>query len=152
MPSSPPPLPSPAEPATVPPTEPRRRSPAVVVLLVVLMLIGGILYWTVASDHHAPGSSRGIVSANVAQISPRVSGRVIAVETEDNAILEAGAVLFRIDPRPFEIAVETAPGRLAELGAGQPRPFAPGQPDRAGAGAGGRRRRARHSYTHCVAF
>lgn len=64
------------------------------VLLVVLLLIGGILYWTVASDHHAPGSSRGIVSANVAQISPRVSGRVIAVETEDNAILEAGAVLF----------------------------------------------------------
>lgn len=114
MPSSPPPLPSPAEPATVPPTEPRRRSPAVVVLLVVLMLIGGILYWTVASDHHAPGSSRGIVSANVAQISPRVSGRVIAVETEDNAILEAGAVLFRIDPRPFEIAVESARASLAQ--------------------------------------
>lgn len=84
------------------------------VLLVVLLLIGGILYWTVASDHHAPGSSRGIVSANVAQISPRVSGRVIAVETEDNAILEAGAVLFRIDPRPFEIAVETARASLAQ--------------------------------------
>lgn len=44
MPSSPPPLASPAEPAAAPSTEPRRRSPAVVVLLVVLLLIGGILF------------------------------------------------------------------------------------------------------------
>ena len=67
------------------------------VLLVVLLLIGGILYWTVASDHHAPGSSRGIVSANVAQISPRVSGRVTAVPVDFGDRVTAGQTVVELD-------------------------------------------------------
>ena len=90
------------------------RKPVLVVLLVIVGLLAGILSWTVASDHHAPSTSRGIVSANVAQIAPRVSGRVIAVEAQDNAILAAGDPLFRLDPRPFELAVEQARSRLAQ--------------------------------------
>ncbi len=113
----------PADPARQPPgpaaIEPApSRRPARAVLLIVLALIAGILFWTQASDHYAPGTSRGLVSANVAQIAPRVSGRVVAVDTEDNAILEAGDPLFRIDPRPFEIAVETARVRLAQAAQG----------------------------------
>ena len=100
-----------------PATRPRGR-PVRVVLLVVVALIAGILFWTSASDHYAPGTSRGIVSANVAQVAPRVSGRVIAVDTEDNAVLEAGDALFRLDPRPFEIAAETARARLAQAAQG----------------------------------
>lgn len=111
------PPPGPAAEETAPETAPSRR-PARAVLLIVVALIAGILFWTSASDHYAPGTSRGIVSANVAQVAPRVSGRVIAVDTEDNAILEAGAALFRLDPRPFEIAAETARARLAQVAQG----------------------------------
>ncbi len=52
------------------------------------------------------------------QIAPRVSGRVIAVETYDNAILATGDPLFQIDPRPFELGVERARASLAQAAQG----------------------------------
>lgn len=115
--TDPAPLTSPAPAASR--TEPaRRRGPARLVLLGLLVLIAGILAWTAASDHYAPGTPRGLVSANVAQIAPRVSGRVVGVDAEDNAVLQAGDPLFRIDPRPLELAVETARARLAQAAQG----------------------------------
>ncbi|MBS1301356.1 HlyD family secretion protein [Loktanella sp. SALINAS62] len=92
---------------------PRRRAP-LFIMLAVFALLGGTLYWTAASDHFAPGTSRGIVSSNVTQVAPRVSGRVVAVEAPDNGIVEQGETLFRMDPRSFEIAVEAARTNLAQ--------------------------------------
>lgn len=79
---------------------------AVVVLLVVLVALYAL------SDRLAPSSSRGIVSAHVVQIAPRVSGQVTEVMVEDNAVVEAGNPLFSIDRRPFELAVQQAEAKL----------------------------------------
>ena len=95
--------------------ETESKKPIFLVLAVVLILLSGIVAWTVASDHNAPGSSRAIVSASVVQIAPRVSGRIIAIEVHDNAILGTGDAMFRIDPRPFELAVERAQASLAQV-------------------------------------
>ncbi|WP_249777984.1 HlyD family secretion protein [Pontivivens nitratireducens] len=95
--------------------EPESKKPIFLVLAIVLVLLSGIVTWTVASDHYAPGSSRGIVSASVVQVAPRVSGRIIAIEVHDNAILDTGDAMFRIDPRPFELAVERAQASLAQV-------------------------------------
>jgi membrane fusion protein (multidrug efflux system) len=53
------------------------------------------------------------VQAARVQISNDISGRVIAVDVHDNQFVKKGQVLFRIDPRPFQIAVEQANARLA---------------------------------------
>jgi multidrug resistance efflux pump len=42
------------------------------------------------------------------EIRPRVSGFVDKVHFRDGQIIKAGDVLFTIDPRPFEIAVDSA--------------------------------------------
>jgi membrane fusion protein (multidrug efflux system) len=53
------------------------------------------------------------VEAGRVAISNDVSGRVVAIEVHDNQYVKKGQVLFRIDPRPFQIAVDQARANLA---------------------------------------
>jgi len=49
-------------------------------------------------------------------MAPEVGGRVIGVDVADNTRVDAGQVLFRIDPRPFEIAVAEAQAQVEQIG------------------------------------
>lgn len=79
-----------------------------VVLLLVALVVGYALL-----DRLAPSSDRGVVSAAVVPIAPRVSGEVTDVHIADDAVVESGDPLFSIDPRPFELAVRQAEANLA---------------------------------------
>ena len=48
-----------------------------------------------------------------------MAGRVIAIAVHDNQRVQRGQVLFRLDDRPFRIAVEEAKAKLARRAAGQ---------------------------------
>ena len=91
----------------------RSGSPAkkVAISVVLLLLVLVVLY--ALSDRMAPASSRGIVSANVVQMAPRVSGEVMQVMVDDDAVVQAGDPLFSIDARPFELALRQAEANLA---------------------------------------
>ena len=90
-------------------TNPARRMG---VLIVSFLL--GILVWYALADRFAPSTSRGQVSANVLQVSPRVSGRVISVNVIDNQPVKKGEELYKIDDQPFQLAVEVAREQLKE--------------------------------------
>src|SRR4051812_1599228 len=47
------------------------------------------------------------------EIRPRVSGQVMQVHFQDGALVRAGDLLFTLDQRPFQIAVETARAEVA---------------------------------------
>jgi len=79
------------------------------VVLLLLALVAGYAFL----DRLAPSSDRGVVSAAVVPIAPRVSGEVTVVHVADDAVVEAGEPLFSIDPRPFELAVRQAEANLA---------------------------------------
>lgn len=51
-------------------------------------------------------------AVDIAEIRPQVSGRITEVHFEDGALVKAGDVLFVIDPRPYEAAVERAEARV----------------------------------------
>jgi membrane fusion protein, multidrug efflux system len=53
------------------------------------------------------------VKANVIAVSADVSGRVVEVLARDNQPVAAGALLFRVDPAPFELALAQAEARMA---------------------------------------
>src|SRR6201981_2163742 len=57
------------------------------------------------------GTLEGYVNA---QISPQVSGYLIRQDYNEGAFVKKGQVLFEIDPRPFQAALDQAKGQLAQ--------------------------------------
>jgi membrane fusion protein (multidrug efflux system) len=57
------------------------------------------------------GTLDGFVNAN---IQPQVSGYLIKQEYSEGSLVQKGAVLFQIDPRPFQAALEQAQGQLGQ--------------------------------------
>ena len=90
------------------------RNPARVYGLAALGLLVLVTLFYAMADRSSPWSARGIVSAHVSQIGPRIPGRVAEVAVRDNSLVEAGAVLFSLDKVPMQIAVARAEASLAE--------------------------------------
>ena len=70
---------------------------AVVVLLLVIL----------ETDYH-PRTDDASVRANFIQIAPEVSGRLVELPVSDNMLVKKGTLLFVIDPRPYEYALQQA--------------------------------------------
>lgn len=91
-----------------------RRHPIVFAagfLALIVFGLAGYLYW----DHlsHFESTDDAFIDARQYAISPKVGGYVVAVEVTDNQHVEPGAVLVRIDPRDYQIALENAQAQLA---------------------------------------
>jgi RND family efflux transporter MFP subunit len=61
-----------------------------------------------------PWTRDGQVRAQVIRITPRVSGPIVELPVTDNQFVRKGDLLFRIDPRTFELAVEQAEAKLQQ--------------------------------------
>ena len=81
---------------------------AVVLLAVALVLLK---YWDYVVN---PWTRDGQVWANVIQIAPRVSGPIVDLPIKDNQFVKAGDVLFQIDPRTYQAALDQAKAQLDE--------------------------------------
>ncbi len=78
---------------------------------VPLLLLAAGLYVYLTSGRYESTDDAYLRAAQVA-ISANVSGRVGQVDVHDNQQVRRGQVLFRLDDRPFRIAVEAARARL----------------------------------------
>ena len=74
-----------------------------VVALSILLLMIVILQ----TDRH-PRTDDASVRANLIEIVPEVSGRLVQLPVKDNAFVKKGDLLFVIDPRPYEYALQQA--------------------------------------------
>jgi membrane fusion protein, multidrug efflux system len=108
--------PDPRPAASMPPVEQRdmrRRlrlplliaAPVVALIAVFVLYLHGGRYETTDNAYFQSG---------LGQIAPNVGGQVIAVAVRDNDRVKAGQVLFRIDPAPFQAAVDEAQAALAD--------------------------------------
>lgn len=55
-----------------------------------------------------PRTDDASVRANYVQFAPEVSGRVVSLAVKDNAYVHRGDLLFAIDPRPYQYALQAA--------------------------------------------
>ncbi len=78
---------------------------------VPLLMAAAGLYVYLTSGRYQSTDDAYLRAAEVA-ISANVSGRVSQVDVRDNQQVRRGQVLFRLDDRPFRIAVEAARARL----------------------------------------
>lgn len=66
-------------------------------------------------DMAATAEFNGSLSApQSVELRPRVSGAIVSVDVPEGALVKKGQLLFRIDPRPFEVALDQAQARLGE--------------------------------------
>jgi multidrug resistance efflux pump len=88
------------------------RKTAIFVAALIAVLFG----LSIVMERLTPSSSQAVVQAYVVRMAPEVAGRVVEINVTDNARVEAGHVLFRIDPRPYEIAVSEAQAQVERIG------------------------------------
>ena len=80
----------------------------------VILVAAGIVvakYWYYLTN---PWTRDGQVRAQVIQMTPRVSGPIVDLPIQDNQFVKAGDLLFKIDPRTFQAAVNQAESELQQ--------------------------------------
>jgi membrane fusion protein, multidrug efflux system len=87
------------------------RSISVGLALVAAVLGLVVLY----HSHHHPRTDDAEVFANFIGIAPQVEGPIVRLNVRDNQFVKQGELLYEIDERPFEYALEKAISDEASL-------------------------------------
>lgn len=82
--------------------------------LLVLTALGAI-GWKYQHYLNNPWTRDGQVRAQVIQITPRVTGPIVALHVKDNAEVKAGETLFEIDPRTYQAALDQSMANLVQV-------------------------------------
>lgn len=80
--------------------------------LALLAAVAWFAYGAIEQYIANPWTRDGQVRGHVIQIAPRVSGMVTRIAVIDNQFVNAGDLLFELDPEPFEIAIAQAEANL----------------------------------------
>src|SRR4029453_16038932 len=72
----------------------------------VALLIGGFILATfLALFYYLPPSGRVTVAGRVVEVTPNVTGQIVAIPVKPNVPVKKDDVLFEIDPAPFQYKV-----------------------------------------------
>jgi multidrug efflux system membrane fusion protein len=73
----------------------------------VIAAVLALLLVIFETDRH-PRTDDASVRANFIEIASEVSGKLVSLPVKDNAFVKKGELLFAIDPRPYEYALQQA--------------------------------------------
>jgi multidrug efflux system membrane fusion protein len=79
-----------------------------IVVGTAVVVVVALLQWQTR-----PQTDDATVRANFVGIAPQVTGHIVELHVRDNQQVQEGELLFLIDPRPYEIALERARATLA---------------------------------------
>jgi len=83
-------------------------------LLAILVTVGAVYgaYWAQVVRYHQ-STNDAYVGGNVVQITPQISGTVVAIGADDTQFVKAGQPLVRLDPADARVALDQAEAQLA---------------------------------------
>jgi len=87
----------------------RLLRPLMLALPIVLAVFGGTYY--LAEEPYVSTDDAFVRAAKIT-VNARVAGQAVEIAVRDNQHVRQGQVLFRIDPEPYQIAVDQAEARL----------------------------------------
>src|SRR5579872_1684874 len=91
-------------------TEPDRMRKIVGRLIGLIVIVGAVIVSVIVfydTDQH-PRTDDANVRANYIAIAPEVGGRLVKLPVKDNAFVKKGDLLFEIDPRDYQYALQQA--------------------------------------------
>src|SRR6476469_4914083 len=91
----------------------RRRPLRLILLLAVpaLLLVGGLYMYMTSGRSVSTDDAQ--VKQDIVSVSAQVNGPIEQVFVKDGTHVKRGQVLFRIDPQPYQVALEQAEAQLA---------------------------------------
>jgi membrane fusion protein, multidrug efflux system len=100
-----------APPATAPkvPLRQRLRRPLLILFPAILVAFGTAYY---LAEEPYVSTDDAFVRAAKESVNARVAGQVVEIAVKDNQRVRTGQLLFRIDPEPYQIAVDQAEAQL----------------------------------------
>lgn len=90
----------------------RSRRPLIIGAVVLSLAAAGASYW--AHARHFEDTDDAQIDGSISNVSPRVSGTVLAVYVSENQVVKAGDPLADIDPADLQIAVDQARAAVAQ--------------------------------------
>ena len=91
--------------------KPKSSRTLVMWIVPLLILLGGIGYWLTTGG--SVSTDNAAVKQDIVSVSAQVNGPVIDVAVKNGVAVKRGDVLFRIDPAPYQVALEQAEAMLA---------------------------------------
>lgn len=89
-----------------------RRAMRLMLLVAVPLVAAGTALYLYSTGGREVETENAYVKANIVAVSAAVSGRVAEVAVRDNQAVPAGALLFKLDPEPFQIEVARARAQM----------------------------------------
>ena len=89
----------------------KTRKYAALVITLIVLTVSGYAYWL--HQQRYPSTDDAYIQANLINIAPEVSGKVLQVLVKDQADVKKNQLLFTIDQKPFQIALKKAQADLA---------------------------------------
>ena len=101
---------APAQPSAKRPVSKWRRTAAMIAVPLIIATIAGFFWLT---SGRFVETDNAYVQQDKVSVSADVAGRIVQVAVKENQHVQAGDLLFRIDPAPYRIAVEQANAAIA---------------------------------------
>jgi membrane fusion protein (multidrug efflux system) len=94
-------------------TRPRKRGLRMVVMLAVPLILAAIggYFWLTSGRYVS--TDNAYVQQDKVTVSAEVTGPIVEVAVRENQAVKKGDLLFRIDPRPYRIALAQAEAQIA---------------------------------------
>jgi multidrug efflux system membrane fusion protein len=90
----------------------RNRKLPALILVVVALVLAVVVLWRI---DRSPSTDDAYVYADTISVVPEVNGRIVELPVRDNQAVKRGELLMRIDPRPYQDALDEARARLNAL-------------------------------------
>ena len=102
-----------AQAATLAEPKPKRRWGRLALMLAppIALIIGGVTYWR--SLQGQVSTDNAYVHVDKVSISAAIGGKIVAVLVKENQHVNAGDLLFRIDPSAYQLQLAQADAAIA---------------------------------------
>ena len=85
---------------------------SVMIAVTLLLITVGVIWWLMTRNYESTDDA--FIDGHIVQVAPRVAGRVLSLNVNDNQFVHADTVVINLDPAPFQASYDNAAAAVQE--------------------------------------